>query len=76
MFGKVEEESDDMVAFRELVLEAMSESPEAVEALKQVLVEHKKKRDEARSVEPYKDLVVGKDGILAHKNDIFSGEKQ
>ncbi len=75
LFGKIEEESADMTAFRELVLEAMAESPEAMEALRQVLMEHKKKRDE-KTVEPYEDLVIDNEGKLTHKEDIFSGENQ
>lgn len=75
LFGKIDQESPDMIAFQELVLEAIAESPEAVGALKQVLLKQKEKREQ--SMKTYDGvLVVDETGTITERNNIISGENQ
>lgn len=69
LFGKIEEESPDMVAFQELVLEAMAKSPAAIEAVREFLIKRKNKHDAER--EPGKKLIIDEHTLNVIPEDVF-----
>jgi hypothetical protein len=70
LFGKIEEvDSEDMIAFQELVLEAMAKSPAAVDAIREFLIKRKNERDAVR--QPSKKLVIDEHNLNVIPEDIF-----
>lgn len=69
LFGKIEADSEDMIAFQELVLEAVSNSPAAAEVVREFLVKRKNKRDAERG--SGKKLVIDEHTLNVIPEDVF-----
>ncbi len=57
-------------------LKASLNSPEMHEAFKQAREEYQKKLESKKDEPISKDLAVDEEGLLVHRNDVLSGEKQ
>lgn len=69
LFGKIEPGTEDSIAFEELVLEAMANSPAAIEAVREFLIKRKNDRDGGRI--RGKKLVIDEHTLNVVPEDVF-----
>ena len=75
--GDVEENPRDQAAFEELVLEALNAEAQSSIEMQKILrgiLEERNKERQKRKLSP--TLMVGNDGKMAERTQIFSGEKE